>query len=449
MIERNEELIDHLSTLLEYVDTHASAEAGEKIFDELERISLDLKEQRRIFGSKTVKPPAKKVGKHESGLILKQLFSNYSQRFEEDNVSILTPTGRGFSQKDTAFITFSLDTLAALHGLQFMFFGKILALENDYYVAVTCPLFNQKSYEQFQVFDPKSWKDSVSFLNSFRFFVTNVKLESQWKELPQILPKHVRMSRECKTMFSGCLDKDLNEEGFKGCEGEYLRAQLLRIFCATFAVPKGVHKVMEAEPEAKNEGLKGIGYDEEAKAVKLGIEEAMNPESWVHVAPSLLKSGQFYHFVEPKGRSEEQLTEQREMVETKDPPAELLSPISADVNTPWKAGIHGSKSSLCAEDELAKPQAVITIESTTWPGSLNFYSLELNRWCYLYVGFGVKTSQSKLKEQTQPVNEEPKMKREQKEPNFVEEPPKEEEPAPEPGAEDTPVDPESQPPTDA
>lgn len=428
MLEKNEDFVDHIANLLEYIDTHSTPEDSVKLFEELERVSADLKAQRHIL--KPVPTPVvnKPTSRPEAGLILRHSASNYFQRFEDDNAQVLNRIGKGLSPKDAAFIEHSLHTLSSLHALQFVFFGKILARVADYYVVFASPSLNPKMAANFEIFDPKSWKDITAYLNSTRFFVTSVAMDSQWKELPPILPKHVRWARSTKVLFDGKLDLDLASEGYPGTEGEYLHAQLLRIVAATFAAPKGLFKAIETEGGVKNEGLKMLGFDEEAKGIKMGLEDAMSLDNWVHLTPSLLKGGGFYGYVEPKGRSEEQLTEQREQVDTKDAPAELLAPLATDTPTLWKTRVCGDKSSLCAEEELVKPQAVVVLENNNWPGSMCCYSLEENRFVYFYLGFGVKAPQTCLQDAVAPVSDEPKMKLEQKEPNFVEEPPKEETP---------------------
>ena len=192
MIEKNEAFLDHLSTLLEHIDTQSSCDDPSKLFDELERISLDLKHQKHFLTPQPCPMSTPRACPSEQGVIYPASSANFVQKFGEDNLSIFAETGKGLSAKDATFVDHSLNSLSSLHKLQFHFFGKILAQKSDYYVAVAPNFLNPKLAVDFNTFDPKAWKDICRYLNSTRWFVTSSDMDCQWKELPAIQPRHVR-----------------------------------------------------------------------------------------------------------------------------------------------------------------------------------------------------------------------------------------------------------------
>ena len=425
MLDKNVDFINHLAVLLEYIDENSTAENQKQIFNDLEKISLELKSQCKVF------TPHQEIQKtepiFEKGIILKPGFSNYLQNFEDDNINIWNQIGKGFSEKDAAFVNFSLNNLSALYNLQFMHFGKIKSFVGDYLVLLAAPCFNKKIYEKFESFDLKNAVQLADYLNTVKFFVTSACLNSNWVELKKIDAKHIRSSRNAKLLFTGKLTADLTEAGFAGTEEEYLHAQLLRIACATMVVPSGLFKELENEGNSETDLVKRVCFNEEAKNAKLSSEDLSSLENWVHLLPALLKNGGFFSFIESKGKSEEELAELKELVEQKDGIIESLADLSLDTGAQWKVRIIGSKGSLSNEEDLLRSQVVVLLENGSWEGSCSVYSFEQNRWSFFYCGFGLKKAQTKLQSKVGTPLTEPRIKVEQNEPNFVDEPVKEEE----------------------
>lgn len=423
MLDKNGDFLNHLSSVLQYIDENSQTENPQTLFNQLEKISIDLKKQSKIFNPQMNDDLLKNNQKgFEKSVVFNFKYGNFLQNFEEDNHQILSKIGKGLSKKDAVFVESSLHCLCQKFNMQFLFFGKIFTFKSDYYVIYSAPNFNAKEYQKFDVFDQKKFDNLVDFLNSIRFFVTSVDLNCEWIELKPISPKHVRAAKKEKILFSGILEKDLSSKNFPGCESEYLHAQLLRIVCATIAIPKGCLKSIESEAGSANDGLKKVVFDEENKGLKLSIEEASSLDNWVHMFPYLTKNGNFYNFVEAKGRSEEQLTEQKEDLEAKNPGIEVLSALSQDLEGIWSLNVSGSKSSLSQEEDQLRSQAVIVLENKNWQGSYCLYWLEDCRWSYFYTGFGLKYDQTVMTNSADVPLEEPKMRKEQSEPNFVDEP---------------------------
>jgi radial spoke head protein 4A len=74
--------------------------------------------------------------------------------------------------------------------------------------------------------------------------VTTDLLGGDWKELPNITPEQMNVSRKIKYTFSGDLDKAIyTNPHFKGKEGHLLKCQIVRISFSCQVVPRTMFNV--------------------------------------------------------------------------------------------------------------------------------------------------------------------------------------------------------------
>lgn len=143
-------------------------------------------------------------------------------------------------------------------------------------------------------------------------------LLSDWIQLPDCHPEHIKAARKIKHVLTGELNAAIDSNPlFPGKERHFLRAQLSRIFHGTELCPKGVFEI-----------------DEETNAVKFAEEftcpstkELDSQEAWGNALPQILKAGTVTH-AKPAGMDEEEATALMDKLAETDPVGERFRDIA-------------------------------------------------------------------------------------------------------------------------
>ena len=169
------------------------------------------------------------------------------------DMNLLEHAGVGLGQESTFRLYASLKKLAKARPAEAVhFFGIIRGTKQDYYIAEVSykerdpgpgdepkgegeeapvpavdPVFPPR--EDGASGEPETWLTNP---NQYVYFVChNPGPAAVWKRLPDVLPKHIALSRRTRRLFSGDLDKPVLDmvPPFPGTEAHLLRAQIARI----------------------------------------------------------------------------------------------------------------------------------------------------------------------------------------------------------------------------
>lgn len=128
------------------------------------------------------------------------------------------------------------------------FWGKIYGTEKDYYVIEGQGEAGEEEER------PPDFEKKGEGVNQFTYWVTDSAFNA-WNELPDVTPTQLKVARKIKKLFTGNLNAPvISNPHFPGKEKELLRAQIARITHGTMLEPKGLHKLVEDNPnEIENE----------------------------------------------------------------------------------------------------------------------------------------------------------------------------------------------------
>merc|ERR1711976_347844 len=333
--------------------------------------------------------------------------------------------GVGLSSSEWIQVYYSLEKLCKdVNPASCRFFGKILGLEKNYYVA-EITYRDEEEYEEEEnedegdvtndpeeAFDeeeeddplPKSnWKPKKKVpkevpgqagANKFIYFVCN-ELGGEWVKLPHCTPEEIVASRSIKKYFTGNLDSEIDSfPVFPGTEKNLLRAQIARITAGTVISPFGFFSFDGDEEE---------DYDEEENGPR--TEALENPEfeghpvselvddrmrTWVHSRLHISKRGRCVWW-NPRGDEEEEEEEEDYDEERIQQPVvipelgpDLLTSLSDDIEInglqPWSTRL--------ASTLGHSSHSVAVVKSNLWPGAVAVSDGKFFE--NIYIGWGVK-----------------------------------------------------------
>ena len=249
-------------------------------------------------------------------------------------------------------------------------------------------------------------------VNTNVYYVTT-DLTTGWTELDDLKPRHLKIARKIKIIFTGDLKKPIvSNPWFNGKESDYLRCQISRITHSTSIIPNTtLWKLTEdkLEKEKNDEG-------------KLpSINESLLLNNWVHFEKGILNEGRIMHKEpDPESIPENSDAEQEKIkIIKKDPFDEVLksvlndkpikSPIPNMVIPAWKLSyvyddkiytnphiIRDPTDEESMKKDITVNSTIVSVRSLIWPGA---YAIRLNKEIYnLYFGWGYKFSDDNLEE---------------------------------------------------
>ena len=233
--------------------------------------------------------------------------------------------GINFGEKEYFLIQKSIAKLAQKTGSsKIRFWGKIRGTQRDYYIAEGMLEGGEGEGEEEK---PPEFEARGTGVNQFVYWVSHDAL-SEWKQLPDYLPKDLKASRLIKVVFTGDLErKIITNPFFTGREKHYLRAQIARIHHGTTLIPFGLFKTNEDDPKEieANEG------DDDNKYIPQ-TENQSSLSNWCHFPKSILKNWRISHMDPevPEGMDIEP-EELLKQIEAKDPYEPRLKQLTNDV----------------------------------------------------------------------------------------------------------------------
>lgn len=288
------------------------------------------------------------------------------------------------------------------------FWGKIYGTVMDYYVVEG---LGEAGEDEEKPVDMEKKGEGV---NVFTYWVTDSAFAA-WTELPDVTPAQLKTSRLIRKLLTGNLNAPvISNPPFPGKEKELLRAQIARITHGTYIEPKGLHKLVEDNP---NE------IENEEEPVYLSTVQLKDMSNWLHAHPGILKAARITH-MEPEVPDDADIDVEvlkAQQIE-KDPFEERLKSISKDREVPGlgKAWVHRYVGD-CQEFAEKAPKkgkytfAVNVFRSLWWPGTVVVQQNE--KWMHFYVGNGLKVETHKVYPVSPPViRDDPQDKQEIREP---------------------------------
>jgi hypothetical protein len=231
-------------------------------------------------------------------------------------------------------------------------------------------------------------------INKNVYYVTS-DLTTDWIELGDVRPVHLKAAREIRYVFTGDLDtKIVTNPHFPGLEKDYLRCQIARIVQSTTIMPDGMFKPSQENP---------IAFEPVEEAKPLKTKDLIYLKNWVHSTPHILNQGRILHKeLEPPAEVDPEKFK-AEMI-AKDPFEKTLRPISEDrsltssfpkIKIPaWKIQflyddkVYINSNITNPEKDNTANYTLICIRSLRWPG---LYVVRYKNEIYhLYFGWGHK-----------------------------------------------------------
>ncbi|KAL4219670.1 Radial spoke head protein 4 A [Mactra antiquata] len=316
------------------------------------------------------------------------------------------------------------------------FWGKILGLTKNYYVAETEfgeddyeeeDMANEAEHEELPVdlreedsslFDDLMLPDDIkpiykpppkipcepagSGLNKKIYFVT-LEPGLPWIRLPHVTPAQIQGARKIRKFFTGDLDAQvITSPPFPGAEKNYLRAQIARITASTQVSPLGYYRFDDEgeEEEAEEAGGRGdIIMDTEFEGVNIRELADTSLQSWVHHSQVILPQGRttWWNPVQSKefNEEDEEEDEEEERNEPDEPEPEsgppLLTPLAEDENVgvspPWIAN---------TSSKFVPEYAIAVLQSNVWIGAMAFAAEKGKYFENLYIGWGQKNLEAEF-----------------------------------------------------
>lgn len=371
-----------------------------KLDSESANAELDryVKEVRGLLSDKIA------VGTEDRGLVKKGHKCAIGDFLEESQM--LQWAGISFGDSETYRIYKAMTKLAQVTGAKSMrFWGKIFASKRDYYVI-------EGQLDEFEELElPSNYEPRGKGVNKYVYWVTD-NILSDWIQLPDSNPDHVKAARRFKHILTGDLNAEvLTNPPFPGKERHLLRAQIARIAHATTLAPKGM---LEVNEEQEGE----LNYVEDFKL--------SSSEGWCHHHPNILQAGRITHM--KPDVPEDQVDEIMAKLEEEDKVQERLMDITEDAPIPPLESAYLIK--VVGDDQPYNPDgdeegnaaySATVIRSLRWPGA---YTIAYGgKYTNIYVGHGLKFGGVSYNPTSPPeVMKDPDEKVEQPEPTPLEAP---------------------------
>ncbi|OMJ69194.1 hypothetical protein SteCoe_33151 [Stentor coeruleus] len=261
------------------------------------------------------------------------------------------------------------------------FWGKIYGTEKDYYVVEGQGEAGEEEER------PPDFEKKGEGVNQFTYWVTDSAFNN-WNELPDVTPAQLKVARKIRKLFTGNLNAPVvSNPHFPGKEKELLRAQIARITHGTMLEPKGLHKLVEDNP---NE------IENEEEPVYLTTTQLKDQNNWLHALPGILKCGRIVH-MDPEVPDDADIDIEilkAQQIE-KDPFEMRLKPIVKDAEVPTLGKGWVQRYVNDPQEYIEKvPKkgtctfAVNVMRSLWWPGVIIVQQNE--KWLHFYMGNGLK-----------------------------------------------------------
>lgn len=276
---------------------------------------------------------------------------------------------------------------------------------------------------------PKGLEERGSGVNELVYWVSSNSL-SDWTILPDATPALLLATRSTKVKFTGNLERDIiTNPFFFGQERHYLRAQIARISHSTTIMPGGLHKLTEDNPRE----IEAIEFEEEEKAYKPSTETQSVLSNWVHSKKSILNNNRVSHLEPEDGEFGELEPEEIVKLQDKrDPPEARLKPLTEDASqsgedAAWTIRLYGDQTPTPGV-KGSNHHGVVAVRSTVWPGALTCW--KSTGYIQIYIGDGLKNESKTYYPVFPPqIPSDPEDLPEVSEPNGVEAPVEEQQPA--------------------
>ena len=267
------------------------------------------------------------------------------------------------------------------------FWGKIYGIEGDYLIIEGVGEAGEDEEK------PADIEKRGEGVNMFTYWVTDSAFGS-WTELPDVTPTQLKVARKIRKLFTGNLNAPVvSNPHFPGKEKELLRAQIARITHGTYIEPKGLHKLVEDNP---NE------LENEEDPTYLNTVQLKDLSNWVHLHPSILQAARITH-MDPEVPDDPDIDVEvlkAQQIE-KDPFEERLKPISSDreVLGLVKSWVHRYVGDTQEYGEKPPKKgrctfAVNVLKSLWWPGAIIVQ--QNDRWLHFYLGNGLKVETQRI-----------------------------------------------------
>jgi len=307
------------------------------------------------------------------------------------------------------------------------FWGKILGLEKNYYVAEVTFRDEEEEEEILDGVDleslgggdddgdddgigeklpssnykapPKipSEDKSVAGANKHTYYVVNEPGE-EWVRLPSVSPSQIVTARSITKFLSGHLKAKVSSfPEFPGEERHLLRAQIARISAGTIIAPMMYYQFDEDE-EVDDEEMAQTEFIENTEFDGVPVRDLADESlgAWVHTRLPLLNQGRcIWWNPKQKPEGDEDFDEDDDDADGEEgsdqeqeigPP--LLTPLSEDVE------INGSRAwsahTSSAPGMMHIQHCICVIKSNLWPGATAFSNGR--RFENVYIGYGTKYS---------------------------------------------------------
>jgi len=279
------------------------------------------------------------------------------------------------------------------------FWGKILAMDSDYYIVeAKLTEYPEPKEEAEDATEPTKNEDPGKGANEFVYFVTPNIENGEWRQLSDVTAEQIKKSRRIHRLFTGDLNAKVGGRvHFEWCEAELLRAQIARISAATVLAPNEFYQKPEEDDE------------EDPFAMELNEEFAPNEEggvasdSWVHSRGHLRLEGRVAKWIAPEKEDEEDDEDGDAEKEETEPTAEeleeeipILQSIASDVCAQFANGDdeddEAEGSNVWNIRTLNEQMAykVIVLSNKVWDGAKTIYRSNSSTFVNVYIGDGIK-----------------------------------------------------------
>ncbi|KFG51344.1 radial spokehead family protein [Toxoplasma gondii p89] len=296
---------------------------------------------------------------------------------------LLSWAGYGFSEKEAFRISCSLKRLAAETPrlLSVRFWGKILGVQNDYWIAEGQLAGEEAAREAGEGDDDEPDPRGLG-ANKYTYWVLRESEGSgEWEVLPDLLPSHIRTARKLKKFFTGDLDHPvITFPWFAGKERHLLRAVIAQINSETVICPAGLWRPKEAEPTQ---------IEEDTEFEYPSAHELLSLEAWTHAREYINAAG-LTAFPEVDEEADEERYAEIQAKMERDPILDATRPIVEDPEIPggypqWTCKLAGDCASYGSD---GVSYAVVVVKNLRWPGAVTVY--QNKKLTNVYIGYGIQ-----------------------------------------------------------